>query len=451
MKSIRSFLTISIIAIITLIIFLSVLRGYQSSMEEAENLFDSKLSDTIKLLALVSNSKLPVSTSELHAEKTVFQIWKDKTTLLYRSNNAPTSAISKFEVGYSLNNFNNYRWKTLTYFDKQTNHWLILAERSDIRYILAEGIILKSIMPTVFVLPLLALIIWFVTGYGLNTLSTLAKELRKRKADNLSAINIDSPPTELAQVIDSTNTLLTRLESSFQREHQFSSDAAHELRTPISILKVHLYNLSEQYPDNSSVLMLEEGFDRLGHLLEQLLSLYRSSPDQFSANFETISLNELTQEVIAEEFSQIDSKNQEVSLEGLDPTIVGDSFALKTMIKNILNNASKYTPMGGKIRVSIEQKNSGVNIIIEDSGPGIDKNLRARVFDRFYRANSDRHSSGQTGCGLGLSIVKLIVELHNGSIELATSTLLEGLQVTIFFPNNPMDSVASATTLQLGS
>jgi len=420
-------------------------------MEEAENLFDSKLSDTIKLLALVSNSKLPVSTSELHAEKTVFQIWKDKTTLLYRSNNAPTSAISKFEVGYSLNNFNNYRWKTLTYFDKQTNHWLILAERSDIRYILAEGIILKSIMPTVFVLPLLALIIWFVTGYGLNTLSTLAKELRKRKADNLSAINIDSPPTELAQVIDSTNTLLTRLESSFQREHQFSSDAAHELRTPISILKVHLYNLSEQYPDNSSVLMLEEGFDRLGHLLEQLLSLYRSSPDQFSANFETISLNELTQEVIAEEFSQIDSKNQEVSLEGLDPTIVGDSFALKTMIKNILNNASKYTPMGGKIRVSIEQKNSGVNIIIEDSGPGIDKNLRARVFDRFYRANSDRHSSGQTGCGLGLSIVKLIVELHNGSIELATSTLLEGLQVTIFFPNNPMDSVASATTLQLGS
>lgn len=450
MKSIRVFLTISIIAIITLAIFLSVLRGYQSSMLEAENLFDSKLSDTIKLLALASNSETAVNSSELLAEKTVFQIWQDENTLLNKSVNAPTSAMSKFENGYSLNNFNNYRWKILTYFDSRQNQWLMLAERSDIRYILAEEIILKSIMPTVFVLPLLALIIWYVTGYGLSSLNKLAKELGNKKADNLSPINIDTPPEELAQVIDSTNTLLTRLESSFQREHQFSSDAAHELRTPISILKVHLYNLSEQYPKNDSVKMLGQGFDRLGHLLEQLLSLYRSSPDQFSANFETIDLDELAQIVIAEEFFQIDDRNQEVSLEGAETTIVGDDFALKTLIKNLLTNASKYTPKGGKIRVSLERGYSGVNLIIEDSGPGIHKSLRKRVFDRFYRVNSDRHSSGQSGCGLGLSIVRHIVELHNGSIELTKSEFLGGLQVTVFFPENPLDPIKYSKIMKQG-
>jgi two-component system sensor histidine kinase QseC len=440
-KSIRVFLTISIIAIITLVIFLSVLRGYQSSMLEAENLFDSKLSDTIKLLAFASNPEATGNPSELATEKTVFQIWKDENTLIHKSVNAPTSPISKFESGYSLNNFNNYRWKTLTYFDSRQNRWLILAERSDTRYVLAEEIILKSIMPTVFVLPLLALIIWYVTGYGLNSLNKLAKELGNKKADNLSPIDIDTPPEELAQVVDSTNTLLARLESSFKREHQFSSDAAHELRTPISILKVHLYNLSEQYPENDNVKVLGQGFDRLGHLLEQLLSLYRSSPDQFSANFEKIDLDELVQIVIAEEFSQIDDRNQEVSLDGEETTIVGDDFALKTMIKNLLTNASKYTPKGGKIRVSIERGTSGVNLIIEDSGPGIHKSLRKRVFDRFYRVNSDRHGSGQTGCGLGLSIVRHIVELHNGSIELTESGFLGGLKVMVFFPKDPLDPI----------
>lgn len=450
MKSIRIFLTISIIAIITLVIFLSVLRGYQSSMLEAENLFDSKLADTIKLLALASNSDATVNPPELSADKAVFQIWENKYTLLHKSANAPSSAISKFESGYSLNNFNNYRWKTLTYFDSRQNRWLMLAERSDIRYILAEEIILKSIMPTVFVLPLLALIIWYVTGYGLNSLNKLAKELGNKKADNLSPIDIDTPPEELAQVVDSTNTLLARLESSFNREHQFSSDAAHELRTPISILKVHLYNLSEQYPENDSVKMLGQGFDRLGHLLEQLLSLYRSSPDQFSANFETVDLNELAQIVIAEEFPQIDKRHQDISLEGVKTTIVGDDFALKTMIKNLLTNASKYTPKGGKIHVSIARENSGVNLTIEDSGPGIHEDLRKRVFDRFYRVNSDRHSSGQSGCGLGLSIVKHIVELHNARIGLTTSGLLGGLQVTVFFPENPLDPIDKSNMMKQG-
>lgn len=436
MKSIRVFLTVSIIATITLIVFLSVLRGYQSSMEEAEKLFDSKLLDTVQLLQAVSGPHLADLNSTIQSKNTVLQIWQDKEAILFRTQSAPKSAISKFESGFGQANFNYYRWRTLSHFDTRNNRWIFLAERTDTRYMLAENIVLKSIIPTVLALPLLALIIWFVTGYGLKSLNQLATELEIKQADDLSDIPIEDCPRELLQVINSTNTLFSRLESAFRREKQFSSDAAHEIRTPISVLKVHLYNLSEKLPSDPDVIMLQGGFNRLEHLLEQLLALHRSSPDQFSANFEKLNLLELIQSVIAEEFVSFDQKHQDISLKGADTTIIGDKFALETLIKNLLTNANKYTPAEGKIRVSLSNYNTYIHLIVEDSGPGIDNSLFTRVFDRFYRVHSDRHNSGQTGCGLGLSIVKHISELHRAKVKLARSEELGGLKISIIFPGN---------------
>jgi two-component system sensor histidine kinase QseC len=435
-KSIRLFLTIALLAIITLINFLSVLQGYRTSMEEAERLFDAKLADTVRLLAVTSGSKFTAPSSSTEADHSAIQIWDNNQTLIYRSDNTPNTAISEFSNGYSQANFNHYRWRTLAYFDPNYQRWLMLAERSDIRYTLAENIVLKSVLPTVIAMPLLAILIWFVIGYGLNTLTELARGLGNKRADDLSKISIDNPPQELTPLIESTNNLLARLEASFEREKQFSSDAAHELRTPISALSVHSYNLSKQLPGNSTVKQMQAGLNQLGHLLEQLLALYRSTPDQFSVRFETINLQNLMQTIIADEFTHIEQRGHKISLVGEDATLMGDTFALKTLLQNLLSNANKYTPGGGTIRITTHTQENGVMLSIEDSGPGIPESLHDRVFDRFYRVDGDRNNSGESGCGLGLAIVKRIAELHQATLTLSRSDLLGGLKVSLFFPKD---------------
>ena len=244
----------------------------------------------------------------------------------------------------------------------------------------------------------------------------------------------------------STNALLARLESSFEREKRFASDAAHELRTPISALKVHLHNLINSDPDDTikqhqkSLEELKDSADRMGHLTEQILTLNRTTPEQFFSHLEPLDLYTLVQNEIVNIYPQAEEARLKLELSGSSTTINGDRFALETLLRNLLGNACKYTPAGGSVTASIEQSADLVTLQIEDSGPGVPEDQYDRLFDRFYRLDGDRHSSGKPGCGLGLAIVKHITDLHRASIELSHSSHETGLCVTIRFPSNPTQS-----------
>ncbi len=436
MNSIRVFLVVVILAVITLFYFIAALRGYQSSMAEAELLFDKQLLDTARLIASVRSEKHASNIS--HEANIAFQIWNGDT-LLASSRNAPTEPLAPLEPGFDYGNFDGYRWRTAAYRDLTGGNWILVAERLDLRYALAENVILASLFPALAGLPVVGVLIWLIVSGGLRPLRKLAAELQSKQAEDLSPLRIEAPKRELEQIVASCNGLLQRLETSLQREKQFASDAAHELRTPIAALKLQAYNLAQSVDRGDGEIAefaeLEFSVARLEHIVEQILDLYRSSPDRYNAAFEIIDLSGLARDVLAEMYALFDQKDQQVELIGDPSPIPGDWFALKTLLHNLLSNANKYTPRGGEILVTVAREGAHTVLTVEDSGPGIDESQREAVFERFYRIGRDAHASGESGCGLGLAIVRRLVELHRGTIRVTNSRFASGAAFRIELPS----------------
>jgi two-component system sensor histidine kinase QseC len=369
------------------------------------------------------------------SNRLAFQIWTANGRLIQRSANSSETPITIFEDGYRDENFAGYRWRVLSRFDARQRRWILVAERIDIRTELADNLILRAVVPIVVSLPVIALIVWLVVGNGLSLIKKLAQELRSKRADDLTRLTTTNPPVELAPVVDAINDLLKRLNNSVVRERRFSSDAAHELRTPLAAIKVHIHNLRNEYPDDAGALQsLDRDLARLGHLIEQIMLLYRMTPEHYQANMQAIDLHHLAQDVIGELYSDIDDKQQCISLTGSSQTITGDRNSLVILLSNLILNASKYSPEGASIRVDIEHSDLGICLGVEDTGPGIPLAEISRVFDRFYRVGGDRHESSVDGCGLGLSIVKHIADLHHANIILENNADTPGLTVNVIFP-----------------
>jgi two-component system sensor histidine kinase QseC len=441
MRSIRTYLLFSLLAIITLVTFFSVLHGYRSSIEKAEQLFDRRLQNLAEIIAIANHDTTPrIEKSNTHSSAVFFQIWSENLTLLLRSHNAPTALLTttKSIENYKDVNFAGYRWRTYTMHDIQRNRWVVTGERIDVRYSLAENIVTASIIPIVLAIPIAAIIIWWAIGLGLRPLKNLVLQLGNKKADDLSPVVLQNSPQELTQLVTTINDLLRRLNSAFAREQRFSSDAAHELRTPISALKIQIHNLQRSDTfDNNELKPLVAGIERMAYVIEQILSLNRHSPDQGNIDKIKIDLCTVIKKVITDQYGDISLKNQQISLVGdVSCLIWANKFALETLIQNLISNASKYTPEQGEIQVTTAKYSDGIEMIIEDSGSGISEFEIERVFERFYRIDGDQHGSGTIGCGLGLAIVKHIVELHNGHINLSRSSQLGGLKVVIQFPGN---------------
>ena len=445
MRSIRRFLVITLLAIVTLANFIAAVRGYLGSMDEAGQLFNQRMMQQVDLL----NYTLPGLLEQIRTRQDVLLLpersmdngaslefqWIDSDgQLLARSAAMPPTVVAPLEPGFSFVNFDQYRWHLLVTPSADKQSWFILAERDDQRYRLAESMILQAVYPMVLAIPLIGVIIWLVLGIGLKPVSRLAEELRQREATDLHALEQRDMPIELAQLTQSTNDLLRRLSASFAREKRFSADAAHELRTPIAALKIHCDNLLlEQNPPLASALKLQAGVQRMHYLVEQILLLNRTAPDHFMGKFEPTNLTCLIKEMIAEHSEMLEAKHQQIEFEGDDCWVMGDRPALETLFNNLLSNAIKYTLTHGRIAVNTWQRGSKVVLEVMDNGPGIPEGQRERVFDRFYRVDGDRHNSQTPGCGLGLSIVKQVVDLHGACIQLTQSRFERGLLVMVTF------------------
>ncbi len=452
MKSIRIFLVVLLVAIVTLANFAAAVRGYLGSMEEAERLFNKRLLQQVDLLDYVlparyqeylqrpapeifptpqknDSSGLSPQIADLQ-----FQWVSNEGKLLARSTAMPNEIITDLKTGNQFVNFNHYRWHVLVAEAANNSGWYLLAERDDQRYRLAESMILQAVSPMVIAIPLIGFVIWWVLGIGLKPVAALAKEFHAREATDLRPIEHQNMPVELLQLAQSANELLRRLESSFIREQRFSADAAHELRTPISALNIHCENLlHEVNPVPESAYKLQQGIKRMRYLVEQILLLNRTSPDHFMNQFMPVNLTALTKQVIVSASEALSDKNINIEFDGDECWINGDAAALETLINNLLGNAIKYTHKNGHIVLHTWLRGNAVVLEVMDNGPGIPVEQRERVFDRFYRLHGDRHDSGTPGCGLGLSIAKQVVDLHQADILLTQSSFASGLLVTVKF------------------
>ncbi len=450
MKSIRVFLVVLLIAIITLANFTAAVRGYLRSMDEAENLFNQRLLQQVDLLNYLlpaqyqtylqqatpvvfsaRNKNLPPEPRTRVADLQ-FQWVSNDGKLLMRSAAMPDEVISELRSGYQFINFNHYRWHVLVAQAQGDAGWYVLAERDDQRYRLAESMTLQAVSPMVLAIPVIGFVIWWVLGIGLKPVNRLAKEFHAREATDLRPIEQQDMPSELTQLAHSANELLRRLEASFLREQRFSADAAHELRTPIAALNIHCENLlHELHSAPESAYKLQQGIKRMSYLVEQILLLNKTSPDHFMSQFKPVNLTALSKQVIVAASDALSDKDIEIEFAGDECWVDGDSAALETLVSNLLGNAIKYSPNHGKIALHTWQRGSDVVLEVMDNGPGIPAGQRARVFDRFYRLHGDRHDSGTPGCGLGLSIVKQVIDLHHAQIHLTESSFPSGLLVLV--------------------
>lgn len=441
MSSIRVFLVVATLAMLVLVVFVSAVHGYRSGMAEAERLFDGQLQEQAHLATSVGSERLATLDKVANI---AFQHWQlapgQPARLLAHTDNIPGTALVALEPGFGHANFGGYRWRTYVHFAGRDDVVVVAAARTDIRYRLADNVIIEAIMPVVLWLPLSGLLVWFVVGRGLRPLEQLAEQLHGKQFRELSAVALERCPSELETVVDSVNRLLERLREAFEREKRFVADAAHELRTPIAVLRVQVHNFRERLPEHADELRALEGaVERMQHLVEQILTLHRLSPEQLHGRFVPLDLHGLVQEVVAACYDAIEARRQHVELVGDTDAlarralVAADRFALETLVRNLLDNAVKYTPEGGHVRVGVSCGPAEVVLDVEDDGPGIPPAARKRVFERFHRVGGDAHASGVSGCGLGLAIVRNIAELHGARIEAGDSRFANGARFTVVF------------------
>jgi two-component system, OmpR family, sensor histidine kinase QseC len=263
----------------------------------------------------------------------------------------------------------------------------------------------------------------------------LAEELREKGVNDLAPIRVEGNAEELKPIETTLNRLFDRLSAAFEREQQLSANAAHELRTPISVLTISAHNLAKAYNDGSltpaAFKELKDNVSRMAHVIEQIIALYRFLPENFTAARVEVNLETILQDVIVNHYADITALSQSVSLEAEPIWLAGDAFALTTLFENLLHNAIKYSGAGAEIRLSASQQADTAMVLVDDAGAGLADEDYQRIFQRFYRAGDQ--SAGMRGSGLGMSIAQHIIDLHKGSIYCEKSPL-GGLRVVIKLP-----------------
>lgn len=428
MISIRLFLAGVILASWVLVSVIVVLQGYRDGVQASQRVLDLHLRELAQLLA--AHPPQALSTPNSDQRSFAYQIIRSGR-IVKHSRDLGLHPFSELTPGYAYSNFLETRWRTYALPTGTENDWVLVAEPENQRLAVIEEIVVSTLQPMLLGLPAAGLAIWFVIGYGLKPLDTLSEQLYSRQENNLEPIDLGNQPSELLSVSESVNQLLNRLQVAFQREKAFVADAAHELRTPVSNLKVHLHNLMHNIDLPTTQLQsLEMAINNLGHLVEQLLTLYRSSPELLANQQEVIEVNALLQNLIAQQYNAVEQRDHDIELRCAKGTLETNRFALTSIVTNLLTNAIKYTPPGGTILVDFRFKEKGWILFVEDSGPGIAEKDRERVLNRFVRIENAA-TLEESGSGLGLSIVKQAATILSATIRLTRSQRLGGLQVRV--------------------
>jgi two-component system sensor histidine kinase QseC len=369
-----------------------------------------------------------------YEQEVVYEIRKISGEILERSSASIPDFSSLQTEGFSSLAANNTDWAVYTLVDWPHDLLVHVAQTHRMRTELSGRIARHIFSPLLFFIPLSGLIVAFGASRGLKPLTLLAGAVSERTKDNLKPIHTASVPSEALPLVEALNSLLSRIERALENERRFTSDAAHELRTPIAGMKAQLEVIRDTDSSNDHDIAVQKaltGLDRMSRLTSQLLELARLDQLHELRNIETLDLRALTVEVIAEDASLAVSKSQELSLAEGTGLVQGNSFLVGILIRNLVDNAIRYTPIGGTIQVAVTSTDGKTILEVKDSGPGIPKTEQTSIFDRFVRGRTVTAS----GSGLGLSIVRRIADLHQAQIELTSAPDQGGLMVRVIFPN----------------
>jgi signal transduction histidine kinase len=428
--SIGARLTASLLAVLLLAAL--VLGGvtYRNVLGETERLSDYHL----RQMALSLRDQGTVAPDEAEAlvdEELDFvvQIWTEDGRAVYASrqhSELPSRAV----MGFANTMIDGRDWRT--YSVAARGRVIQVAQPQQIRRRLATQAALQSVVPLLVLAPLLALVLWGVVATSIASLKRLARDVRARDAASLAPLVAAGLPDEAAPLVRSLNLLLERLAAAFDAQRAFVADAAHELRSPLTALRLQLGTLRRARDDDErapAIVALSAGIDRASRLVEQLLTLARSSAGAPEPVLEAIDLGELVREALVDAAPLAASRSTRLALDSAPGVMVrGERPALAALVRNLADNAVRHSPPGARVIVNVAQDGSAARITVDDSGPGLAPADRVRAFDRFWR----RDPGATTGSGLGLAIVASVAQRHQATLSLDESPL-GGLRVTVRF------------------
>ncbi len=438
LRSLRARLLVWLLGGVLLLGVAGGLFVYRNALAEADAFFDYHLKGTALFLRdqpVEYQFPTPIPPNDV-AYDFVVQIWTIDGRRIYIG---PEQVVlpTSITLGYSTVNTSAGQWRV--YGTVSPTKVVQVAQPMSVRRREAAQLALRTLAPFALLMPLLGLLVWLAVGRALQPLKRLAGAVKTRRVDALEPLSDQKLPEEVQPLVRSLNDLLARLTAARERERAFMADAAHELRTPLTALHLQLGALTRAGTEaerTEAMGKLSGGVQRAIRLVEQMLALARQEPraEPVRTRF---ALDDLAREVVAELVPLADARRIDLGVSDAQSVLVeGDRESVATLIRNLVDNAVRYTSEGGRVDVSIERSAAAparALIRVMDDGPGIGREERERVFDRFYRKPGTR----SPGSGLGLAIVQAIAAAHGATVELGEGSNGHGLAVTVAFPGLP--------------
>lgn len=434
--SLRARLTGALLLAVLAFAALQAAVTYRTARAETEALFDAQmqriaLSLSGSLGAGALSDDAPAADTPA-AREMIIQIWRADGVMLYRSPQGrllpPQTAIGFSDTVAGGEPYRIYALRTATQVVQ-------VAQQTEARGRMAGQLALRAVVPVALLAPVLMLIVWWVVGRAIGPIERVRRQVAARRPDDLAPLPTAGLPAEVRPLVGEMNGLLTRLSAAWDALTHFTADAAHELRSPLAALRLQAQSL-QRAPDDATRAIASErllaGIDRATRMVEQLLALARQEGAGEGAELVSLDLTALARNALAE--AEPEAARHAIALTLDAPTahvvLRADEAALAVLLRNLLGNALRHTPAGGQVRVGVREEASVIDLTVEDSGPGIAPDERARVQDRFYRVPG---TPGH-GSGLGLAIVRAIAERHGAALTLDASPTLGGLRVMLRWP-----------------
>jgi len=444
-RSIRRFLLISLLISITIASSITAIGNYLLDKQIIQPYLDEqliKIAYFIKVLTRFSynnntnQQKIVAYLKHLNPkgkQTLVFQVWSPDGKLLLNSTLTSQQSLKNVPLGFNDIQIKGNDWRTLSKIDQSSHNKIIVAELYDIRNKLSDDITRNNAYILLVTYPIFGALIWVIVGLALRSITQVTTEISTRASTYLEPVDPEKTPEEIKPLISALNELFIRLRLAFDRNKRFSADAAHELRTPLAALKTQAQvalKATNSIDRQHALEKVVESVDRSSHMVTQLLTLSRWG-QEITLEKHDVDLHKLATEVIAYLVPIAVEKNIDIEL-APPPShtiIEGNETTLSILIRNIVDNAIRYTPAQGAVKVAILNQEPFILFRVIDTGPGIPPELRERVFERFFRVMG----TTETGSGLGLAIVQQIAELHHAKVILSNPNDSQSLQFDVLF------------------
>jgi len=423
---------------------------YQVARRQSDQMFNDALGETGRLVLAVAQhemaehgidyaGKLLDVANLVEVRSLVFQIWNAQGTLLYRSADAPLHLLTTVDEGWLNISQHGVVYRTLVLWNDEHTMQLQIADSLDRRNDVVNQTVRQLIVFGVVFLPATLFLIGWIVARSCAPLGRLGHVVALRSEQSLSDVALENVPREVAPLIRAINVLLARIRTALRHERRFTADAAHELRTPLAALRAHAQVLqgarsAEEAQEAAHDIMI--GVDRARRMVDQLLVLARVDQTDLLRVPATVDLAELCQHQADENQFTAMQRGITVELDLASACVSGDVEELNILARNLVDNALRYTPEGGRVRLACGMRDGRPYLSVHDSGVGIAVDERDRVFERFYRVNRVE-TAHAFGSGLGLSIVQRLVQQYDAVIDIEAGLDGKGVGFVVRFMSAP--------------